>query len=186
MNDEKVTGYCYTNNVSSSDKDIWSADRRKARTPVRIILAVFAVGAIVFSIWSHFPAFLLLPLVLLLLLAAGSYSLRYGYSVDTTFELSESCIRTEAVSKKMCRRFSWAEVSMIQNTRIGDPMRAHPFPSMICYVFVRGKDNALADSSEIHSFRQVVSNPDRIVIPKDSRTVDLVTAIAEKYRIPIR
>ena len=186
MGQEKVTGYCYTNNVSSSDKDTSSADRRKARTPVRIILAVFAVGAIVFSIWSHFPAFLLLPLVLLLLLAAGSYSLRYGYSVDTTFELSESCIRTEAVSKKMCRRFSWAEVSMIQNTRIGDPMRAHPFPSMICYVFVRGKDNALADSSEIHSFRQVVSNPNRIVIPKDSRTVDLVTAIAEKYRIPIR
>ena len=185
MEQDQVTGCCYTRNVSYSDHDISSVDQRKIRKSAGIIVAAVAVGLLVFSLWTRDLRFLFADLLLWLFLAYRFFEKRFGYSDDAAFTLSESCIQTDAVSKKMCRRFSWAEVSVIQNARIGDPMRAHPFPEMVCYVFVRGQDNALLDPGEIHSFRQVVSNPNRIVIPKDSRTVALVTAIAEKFAIPV-
>ena len=171
MEAENVTGICYL------DEDL-----RPARNVAWIILAFLSVFFLVASALTHEPGFLIVELVPLLILGLFLYSKRFGLDPDATYELSQGCVQTVSKSKKMRRRISWADTSVIQIARM-EGTRATP--PMDYYVFVRGRDNALIKCRAMETYAHFYANPNRIAIRKSAKTEPFVTAIAEKYGIPV-
>ena len=179
MERANVTGYCYLD-----------GEWHKLRKGAAVFLTVAAFLLIGFALWVRRKIMLMPGVLILLTLVCLVIAKRYGCDPDAVFELSETGIQTTSVSKKMCRRFSWAEVSVIHITRIEGNGRAG-VPAVECYLFVRGKENALTEGSTLDSFRYLmnpyralVSNPNRIIIPRNAQTAPIVTAMAERYGIP--
>ena len=180
MEQTNVTGYCFM------DKDTHTLSKGAA---VFVTAAAFLL--IGFAVWMRWKRMLIPGVLILLVMVCFAVSKRYGCDPDTVFELSETGIQTTSVSKKMCRRISWAETSVIQITKIELNGRV-PTPAMDHYLFVKGKENALTEGSTLDSFRYLMNpfralaaNPNRIIIPRNAQTEPIVTAIAERYGIPV-
>ena len=97
------------------------------------------------------------------------------------FELSGTGIQTFSKSPRMCRRFSWEEVSVIQITTIEGTRAIAPWD---CFVIVKGRENALIRCQAMETFGYIFSNPNRIAIAKNEKTEPFVMAVAERYGIP--
>ena len=171
MEQTNITGYCYM------DEDF-----RKEYFGVGIWWAFICVMIPVASFLLRMPRFLLIELIPLLLLILHFFARRTGYDPAARYELSQGCVQTTSKSKKMCRRISWAETSVIQITRV-EGTRATPPADY--YVFVRGRDNALSESHALETYGRLIRNPNRIAICKSEKTRPFVTEIAEKYGIPM-
>ena len=170
MGPETVTGYCYL------DEEM--AERRKAGYIYLVFLFLLSVVlTIIFGPGMLISLFFVIVFAVCLFLHR-----RFGHDREATFELSEAGIKTRSPSPKMCRFFSWDEVSLIQITII-EPARATP--ACDCYVFVRGRENALIKCQAMETLGYIFSNPNRIAITINERTQPFVTAIAEKYGIPM-
>ena len=180
MNQANVTGYCFMDE-----------DSNKLSKGAAVFVTAAAFLLIGFAVWMRWKRMLIPAVLILLVMVCRVVMKRYGCDPDTVFELSETCVQTTSVSKKMCRRISWAETSVIQITKIELNGRV-PIPAMDHYLFVKGKENALAEGSTLDSFRYrmnpfraFAANPNRIIIPRNAQTEPIVTAIAERYGIPM-
>ena len=170
MEQAKVTGYCL----------LGEEQRRLAKgaaifTVVLILLTAVCAGLL------REPLLLIVELPLLAVLFWWRNMKKYDRFA--AFELSEAGVQTTSTSETMCRRIAWEDVSVIQITMICE--RGHVPPQMECYVFVRGQENALIKCQATEEYRHIFSNPNRIGIPKDEQTEPFVTAIEEKYGIPM-
>ena len=169
---EHVSGGCYF-----MDKEM-----KQARIIGVSVLIIVAVLAVVAAIAAKEPALLLIGVLALALLAGFAYGWRFGYTRNTQYELSGTGIQTTAKSRRMCRRFSWEEVSVIQITTMEGTRIISPWD---CFVFVKGKENALIKCRAMETYSHVFRNPNRIAIPKDEKTEPFVMAVAEHYGIPV-
>ncbi|MBR4131794.1 MAG: hypothetical protein IKT99_02345 [Oscillospiraceae bacterium] len=171
MNQTNVTGYCFMDE-----------DSNKLSKGAAVFVTAAAFLLIGFAVWMRWKLMVVPGVLILLVMACRVVTKRYGCDPDAVFELSETGIQTTSVSKKMCRRFSWAETSVIQITRVEGTRMT---PPMEYYVFVRGRDNALSESHALETYGRLFKNPNRIAICKSEKTRPFVTAIAERYGIPI-
>jgi hypothetical protein len=171
MEQTNITGYCYM------DEDF-----RPYNLGVGIWWAFICVMIPVASFLLRMPRFLIIELIPLLLLILHFIAKRFGYDPAARYELTQGCVQTTSKSKKMCRRISWAETSVIQITRVEG---TRVTPAMDYYVFVRGRENALARSQALENYVRLCKNPNRIVICKSEKTRPFVTEIAERYGIPV-
>ena len=167
MEQTNVTGYCFM------DEDF-----RQEHMGFGISLAFIFVLIPVVSFLLRMPRFLIFELIPLLLLILHVFARRHGFDPAARYELTQGCVQTTSKSKKMCRRISWAETSVIQITRVEGTRADY-------YLFVRGRDNALSESHGPETFGHLIRNPNRIAICKSEKTRPFVTAIAEKYGIPV-
>ena len=178
MNDEKVTGYCYLNGQLREE-----ARKRRKTGHILLVLCLLVIFVSAFFLGP----IQLLPLLMLVFFAVFMvFYRRFGYESNARFVLSESGIQTESTSKKMRRSFSWAEVSVIQITKIEESKGLGIYiPPVDCYVFVKGRENALIRCQATEPFGYIFSNPNRIAVPINERTEPFVTAVAERYGIPM-
>ena len=170
MEQTSVTGYCL----------LGEGQRRLAKGAAILTVALILLTAVCAVLFRE-PLLLTVELPLLSILFLWRYLKKYDRFA--AFELSEAGVQTTSTSETMCRRFAWEEVSVIQTTMICD--RGHIPPQMECYVFVRGMENALIKCLATEEYRHIFSNPNRIAIPKDEETEPFVTAVAERYGIPV-
>ena len=174
MNDEKVTGYCYLDGQLREEE----RERKKAG----YILLVLCILGLFVSAFFFGPEMLLTLLYPIAFAVFLFFYRRFGYEGNARFLLSEAGIQTESTSKIMRRSFSWAEVSVIQITKYE---RSRGIPPIDCYVFVKGRENALIRYQAMETFGHIFSNPNRIAVPINERTEPFVTAVAERYGIPV-
>ena len=172
MIQKNITGYCC----------YWNEELTKMRRVAGYILIVLIVLIVVLALWSREPIFLLVEVYPLIFLGAFACSQRFGYDTQARFALSGAGIQTFSKSPRMRRRFSWEEVSVIQITTMEGTRAISPWD---CFVIVKGEENALIKCQALETYAYVFKNPNRIAIPKNEQTEPFITAIAERYGIPV-